>query len=312
MRGLELAVLAADRGVALAIADHLRVRHLALELGEPLLDLLDQLLDHASKSDVPTLRVTTIEMPSGVSAGRNGWIGPMRFPTSLPLGAAALLAICLGPASATSAPSCLGMAPTLVGGSGSTRIQGTPGNDVIFAGAGNDTIAGGDGVDRVCGGDGDDTMDAGTGDDLMDGGEGDDEMHGYNGDDRVEGGPGRDFLDGRRGRKDVLIAGPGRDELIGGSVLEGGGGSDRLDSAGYRRETTADKLDGGSGDDRLLGDSQAGPGELIKGGSGDDELSGAGGNDTLRGETGDDELDGGGGTDDCDQGPGSGSTTGCE
>ena len=37
--GLELAVLAADRRVALAVGDHVRVRHLPLEVGEPLLDL---------------------------------------------------------------------------------------------------------------------------------------------------------------------------------------------------------------------------------------------------------------------------------
>jgi hypothetical protein len=44
---LELAVLAADRRVAIAVGDHLRVGHLPLELREPLFDLLDELLDHA-------------------------------------------------------------------------------------------------------------------------------------------------------------------------------------------------------------------------------------------------------------------------
>ena len=47
MGGLELAVLAPDRGVALAIGDHVGVGHLPLELGEPSLDLLYELLDHA-------------------------------------------------------------------------------------------------------------------------------------------------------------------------------------------------------------------------------------------------------------------------
>ena len=46
VRALELAELAPDRGVALAVADHPRVAHLSLELGEPLLELVDQLLDH--------------------------------------------------------------------------------------------------------------------------------------------------------------------------------------------------------------------------------------------------------------------------
>src|SRR5215218_3025786 len=169
---------------------------------------------------------------------------PIWWDQAMPVKVVALLvavgAIALVPGSATSAPSCLGRTPTIVDGAGSSRIQGTPGGDVIFAGAGNDTIAAGDGVDYVCGGDGDDTMDAGTGDDLMDGG------------------AGGDFLDGRRGREDVLIAGPGRDELIGGSLQKGGGGNDRLDSAGYRRETGMDRLLGGAGDDRIRGDGQGG------------------------------------------------------
>jgi len=250
---------------------------------------------------------------------------PIWWDQAMPVKLVALLvavgAIALVPGSATSAPSCLGRTPTIVDGAGSSRIQGTPGGDVIFAGAGNDTIAAGDGVDYVCGGDGDDTMDAGTGDDLMDGGEGDDELHGYNGDDRVEGGAGGDFLDGRRGREDVLIAGPGRDELIGGSLQKGGGGNDRLDSAGYRRETGMDRLLGGAGDDRIRGDGQGGFGDRLEGGpgsdsisgdAGDDALAGGDGPDTLRGDSGDDSLDGGPGTDACDQGSGSGPERGCE
>ena len=47
LRRLELAVLAPDLGVALAVGDHLGVGHLPLELGEAALDLLDELLDHA-------------------------------------------------------------------------------------------------------------------------------------------------------------------------------------------------------------------------------------------------------------------------
>ena len=50
LRGLQLAVLAPDLGVALAVADHLRVGHLPLELGEARLDLLDQRLDHGHKT----------------------------------------------------------------------------------------------------------------------------------------------------------------------------------------------------------------------------------------------------------------------
>ena len=47
VRGLELPVLAPDLRVALAVGDHLRIGHLALELREAALDLVDELLDHA-------------------------------------------------------------------------------------------------------------------------------------------------------------------------------------------------------------------------------------------------------------------------
>ena len=299
---LEVVVGAAHFGIALAVGDHLGVRHLALELGKTLLDLRDELLDHAQS--------LTPEPAVGSAACYNPGVIRAR---PITLGLIALVVAALaGLPGAGAAPSCLGHAPTIVDGAGSSRIQGTQGGDVIFAGAGNDTVAGGDGVDYVCGGDGDDTIDTGTGDDFIDGGDGADEIHGYNGDDRIEGGAGRDFLDGRRGREDVLLAGPGPDRLIGGSVLKGGAGNDRLDSAGYRRETGADRLDGGGGDDRLLGDSQNGPGERLDGGSGDDDLKGFDGDDSLAGGGGIDQLDGGDGSDSCSQGPGSGPVTNCE
>ncbi len=49
--GLQGPVLAPDLGVALAVGDHVRVRHLTLELGEAILDLGDELVDHHAKCD---------------------------------------------------------------------------------------------------------------------------------------------------------------------------------------------------------------------------------------------------------------------
>jgi len=46
MGGLQLTVGAAYLGVTLAVGDHVRIGHLPLELGEPALDLIDELLDH--------------------------------------------------------------------------------------------------------------------------------------------------------------------------------------------------------------------------------------------------------------------------
>ena len=46
LRRLQLAVLAPDLGIALAIPDHRGVGHFPLQLGEARLDLLDQRVDH--------------------------------------------------------------------------------------------------------------------------------------------------------------------------------------------------------------------------------------------------------------------------
>jgi hypothetical protein len=51
MRLPEVAVLAADRRITLAVGDHPGIGHLPLELGMTLLDLLDEPLDHGSKCD---------------------------------------------------------------------------------------------------------------------------------------------------------------------------------------------------------------------------------------------------------------------
>ena len=53
VRGLELAVLAADLRVALAVGDHLGVGHLALELREAALDLFDELVKHGCDGPAP-------------------------------------------------------------------------------------------------------------------------------------------------------------------------------------------------------------------------------------------------------------------
>jgi hypothetical protein len=57
-RRLELAVLATDLGVALPVGDHLRIRHLSLELLKALLNLVDQLLDHAVEATAVAPRIS--------------------------------------------------------------------------------------------------------------------------------------------------------------------------------------------------------------------------------------------------------------
>ncbi len=94
-------------------------------------------------------------------------------------------------------------------------------------------------------------------------------------------------MDGGDG-KDVVIGGPGRDDLHGGDgrdLLRGGPGSDSLDGGG-----DADRLLGGQGDDGLTGSAGFPPkrdgDDLVRGGPGDDSLGDSPGHDTLDGGTG--------------------------
>jgi Ca2+-binding RTX toxin-like protein len=108
------------------------------------------------------------------------------------------------------------------------------------------------------------------------------------------------------------------DKLIGqarrDSRLDGGGGDDRLVGRGGNNElfggagddkliarSGADLLDGGDGDDKLRGGSGK---DLLLGGAGNDKLSGGSGEDLLRGGAGDDKLRGGAGDDILEGGPG--------
>ena len=72
-------------------------------------------------------------------------------------------------------PSCFGLAPTIVGTTGTDIITGTAGADIIVAGlAGNDVIDGLGGNDVICGGPGKDSIEGGAGDDKLSGGLGSD------------------------------------------------------------------------------------------------------------------------------------------
>jgi uncharacterized repeat protein (TIGR01451 family) len=112
------------------------------------------------------------------------------------------------------APTCRGVAATVVGTPGADVLSGTSGPDVIVALGGNDTINSGAGRDLIC---------AGAGNDFVSGGSAADRIFGAGGGDRLLG----------RGGPDVIKAGPGAD------LLKGGKGSDRLR--------------GGAGLDRCLG-----------------------------------------------------------
>ncbi|MFL5845048.1 MAG: calcium-binding protein [Solirubrobacteraceae bacterium] len=188
------------------------------------------------------------------------------------------------------APSANGK--TLIGGPGGDGITGGPGNDVISAGSGSDYVQNaGAGADQVDLGPGDDTVGA-TDDrdpDVYSGGTGNDTAA-YS-EYAVDVSLSLDGVanDGRAGEKDNLLSmdnlqgGPGDDTLVG-----DGGANEIIDYEGINA------IAGGGGNDVLTG----GDGDdVVSGGDGDDRLTGRGGDDVLDGGTGSDVLTIDGGTD---------------
>ncbi len=159
---------------------------------------------------------------------------------------------------------------------------GTGGVDALTGSFNNDVLTGGDGQDALFGDDGNDLLSGGGGNDELHGDFGDDDLHGGDGIDFLDGGEGHDTLDGGAGR-DALFGGEGNDALYGGSeddVLHGGAG--------------ADTLNGGSGNDTLNGTFSHGSGDqdagdLLLGGSGDDQII-LGNNDVAQGGSGADTF----------------------
>ncbi len=175
--------------------------------------------------------------------------------------------------------------------SGNDTRNGTPGDDLIFAGTGDDVIDALAGDDCVDLGPGADRGQGGPGNDLIVGGQGHDRSSGSAGNDRLRGDGGDDRLNGGRG-KDRLFGQTGNDKLFGGlgnDLLVGQAGRDRIVGSRGR-----DRINGGRGNDRLMGESSA---DRINAGSGKDRVNGGSGNDVIRGDSGNDRLTGSTGRD---------------
>ncbi len=175
-------------------------------------------------------------------------------------------------------------------------LNGTSGTDVIFGLGGNDTLSGAASADRLFGGEGADTIVGGLGDDVLSGGAGDDIFSFTNGDgyDFVSGGAGYDMilatanncaiaLSTLSGIEEISTGGFSGVTVWGSNVAAG----DMLDFSGVTM-TGIVKIDGGSGNDVLIGSAGA------------DTLVGGSGNDILSGHLGNDSIDGGAGTDTAD------------
>jgi Ca2+-binding RTX toxin-like protein len=177
---------------------------------------------------------------------------------------------------------------TVTGGSGGDQLFGQAGNDTLlgkggfdflFGGANNDVLTGGDADDQVFGESGNDRMIWNPGDDtdLNEGGAGNDTVE-------VNGGGGAEVFtvtaNGLRVRFDRLDPAPfaidiGTSENL---VLNANGGNDAFSATGNLAALIKITVDGGTGDDSILGSNGI---DLLLGGDGNDFIDGQQGNDVA-------------------------------
>jgi Ca2+-binding RTX toxin-like protein len=185
----------------------------------------------------------------------------------------------------------------LYGGSGIDTLTGGSGGDLLFGQSGSDTILGKGGFDILFGGSADDTLTGGDADDQAFGQSSNDKFIWNPGDDTDlnEGGAGIDTVEvnggngdeaftttanGTRVRFDRLSPAPfsidiGTSENL---VVNMNGGQDSFSATGNLAALIQITVDGGAGNDTLLGSNGA---DLLLGGDGDDFVDGQQGNDTA-------------------------------
>lgn len=177
----------------------------------------------------------------------------------------------------------------LDGGEGNDLLIGGDGSDVLRGGAGNDTLLGNRGNDIVLGQDGNDLLivNNGDGSDFLEGGEDIDtvQVNGSNtaGDSfRID--PNGERVRFRRTNLEQFVLSIGTTENL--DVNGQGGGDVIIASTGLANLTSLD-LDGGEGNDLLIGSDGA---DVLRGGAGNDTLLGNRGNDVVLGQDGNDLL----------------------
>lgn len=162
------------------------------------------------------------------------------------------------------------------------NIFGGIGNDDLTGYGGNDTLRGEDGDDTLNGDDGNDILAAGLGNDILNGGNGNDYLIGEGGNDTLTGGSGVNTLQGGLG-DDIYVMSNRTDS----TVEFAGEGIDEVRTtlsiiglqANVENLTYTDNATHGAGVGNALDN-------VIRGGTGRDDLFGRDGNDTLRGGTG--------------------------
>lgn len=201
-------------------------------------------------------------------------------------------------------------------------INGTNGNDTLTGTAAADTISGFAGVDRLYGLAGDDRLIGGAGDDYLYGGDGRDFLDYSNETGRVQvnlaanvavdGTGGIDRLDSLEvvvgSRFNDYMLGSDRAETFsisngGNDVVDGGGGFDTVNLAGYS-DTTVDLFSGtystGSVAGRVINIESVLTGsgmDTVYGSNADNQINAGGGDDTVYGRNGNDSITLGAGDD---------------
>ncbi|HEX6023676.1 MAG TPA: calcium-binding protein, partial [Solirubrobacter sp.] len=188
-------------------------------------------------------------------------------------------------------------AAQLFGGTGNDVLTGGSGNDQLFGESGNDTLLGKGGFDLLFGGNDNDTLTGGDADDQVFGQSGNDRSIWNPGDDtdlneggadtdttEVNGGGGAEQFtataNGTRVRFDRLNPAPfsidiGTSENL---VLNANGGDDAFSATGNLAALIKITVDGGAGNDTLLGSNGI---DLLLGGDGNDFVDGQQGNDVA-------------------------------
>lgn len=207
--------------------------------------------------------------------------------------------------------SLLSVETVSAGGFSGVTIGGTSGADLIDlssvtliginridVGADNDTVLGSSANETIGGGAGDDVLKGNGGDDVF-------ELGAGSGFDWIEGGAGNDTLRMAAGSAAGTPLGltylSGVETVtangVSGVYVLGTAGADTLDFSLTTTMTSIGRIDGGAGNDTIIGSGLV---DTIVGGAGDDTLTGGAGNDTFQvtgTDHGFDSIDGGVGTD---------------
>ena len=184
------------------------------------------------------------------------------------------------------------------------RLSGGSGNDTLTGGSGADTLSGQGGNDTLLGKGGNDRLFGGSGNDTLTGGDADDQAFGQGGNDRMIWNPGddTDLNEGASGVDTVEVNGGNGAEQFTATANGARVRFDRVTPAPFSidigtSENLVVNMNGGDDSFSATGNLAALIKLTVDGGAGNDTLLGSNGNDTLLGGDGNDFVDGNQGND---------------